>query len=61
MARIKCPNILCRSADVSIIGAKTKHALNLNPFHPLTIVTEKPLGTQTFRCNKCGKVFTAKL
>ncbi len=61
MARIKCPNILCRSADVSLIGEKTKTKLNLNPLKPFTITTTKPTGSQTFKCNKCGKVFKARI
>jgi hypothetical protein len=61
MAKVKCPNILCRSTDVTIVGMRTKHAINLNPLHPFTVIQEKPVGKQTFHCNKCGKVFKARI
>lgn len=61
MAKIKCPNPLCRSANVQLIGGKTKTSLNLNPLHPLTLTKQKPVGKQTFMCNSCGKVFTHKI
>lgn len=61
MAKVKCPNILCRSTDVSIVGMKTRHSLNINPLHPFTLINEKPAGRQTFHCNKCGKIFKAHI
>lgn len=61
MAKIKCPNIACRSTDVQLIGGKTKTTLNLNPLHPFTLTNQKPTGKQTFMCRKCGKVFTHKV
>lgn len=61
MGKIKCPNPLCRSTNIQLIGGKTKTTLNLNPFHPLTLTKQKPTGKQTFMCNSCGKVFTHKI
>ena len=61
MSKIKCPGLFCGSTDVSLIGAQTKTSLNLNPLHPHTLTKTKAKGKQKFRCNKCGKVFEAKI
>lgn len=61
MSKIKCPNMFCRSTDVTLIGGNTKTSLNLNPLHPFTLTKTKAKGKQTFHCNKCGKVFEAKI
>lgn len=61
MAKIKCPRMLCGSKDVSLIGGRTRTSINLNPLRPFTLVNSKAVGKQKFRCNKCGKVFTAKI
>lgn len=61
MAKIKCPRFFCRSKDVSLVGSNTKVSLNLNPLHPLSPFSVKPKGKQKFRCNKCGRVFKAKI
>lgn len=53
--------MLCGSKDVSLIGGRTRTSINLNPLHPFTLVNSKAVGKQKFRCNKCGKVFTAKI
>lgn len=61
MSKIKCPGLLCGSKDVSMIGGRTRTSLNFNPLHPFTLVNTKASGKQTFRCNKCGKIFKAKI
>lgn len=59
--KIKCPSLTCRSTDVTVIAEKTRTSINLNPLHPLTLVNNKPTGKQKFHCNKCGRIFTAKI
>lgn len=62
MARkIKCPGLLCGSTDVSLVGEKMRTSINLNPLHPFTLVNHKAAKKQKFHCNKCGKVFEAKI
>lgn len=61
MKKVKCPRMLCGSKDVTLIGGRTRTSVNLNPLHPFTIFNNKAAGKQKFRCNKCGKVFTAKI
>lgn len=61
MARIKCPKMLCGSKDVTMIGARSRTSINLNPLHPFTVFNNKAAGKQKFRFNKCGKVFKAKI
>lgn len=59
--KIKCPGLFCGSTDVSPIGERKRTSINLNPFHPFTIVNTKTSGKQKFHCNKCGRVFTARI
>lgn len=59
--KIKCPGMFCGSTDVTQIGEKTRTSINLNPLHPLTLVNNKSAKKQKFHCNKCGRVFEAKI
>lgn len=59
--KIKCPSLFCGSTDVAQIGEKTRISVNLNPLHPFTLVNSKASKKQKFHCNKCGRVFTAKI
>lgn len=59
--KIRCPGLFCRSTDVTLMAEKTRTGLNLNPLHPLTFAKTKPTGKQKFHCNKCGRVFKAKI
>ena len=61
MSKIKCPNMFCRSKDVSVISTKERTSLNLNPLRPFTLFNHKDAGKAKFRCNKCGKIFTARI
>lgn len=59
--KIKCPGLLCGSTDVTQIGERTRTSINLNPLHPFTLVNNTASRKQKFHCNKCGRVFTAKI
>ena len=59
--KIKCPGLLCGSTDVTQIGEKTRTSIKLNPLHPFTLVNTKSAKKQKFHCNKCGRIFTAKI
>lgn len=59
--KIKCPGLFCRSTNVTQIGGKSRTSINFNPLHPFTLVNNKAMKRQKFHCNKCGRVFTAKI
>lgn len=59
--KIKCPGLLCGNTDVTQIGEKTRTSVNLNPLRPFTLTNTKAAKKQKFHCNKCGRVFEAKI
>lgn len=59
--KIKCPRRFCGSTDVTQIGEKTRTSVNLNPLRPFTLTNTKAAKKQKFHCNKCGRIFEAKI
>ena len=59
MSRLLCPS--CKGANVQVVGGKTKTTLNLNPFHPFTLVNHTAKGKTSFQCTDCGKLFTKNI
>ena len=65
--RVACPGLFCRSMDVSPVGVTKKVSLVKGALgaaiHPALGVAGLLSGRKeaTFRCNRCGKVFTVKI
>ncbi len=51
--KVQCPRITCRSKDVEPVGVTQKRKVTT-----LLLTTKKEA---TFKCNKCGHIFTIKL
>ena len=51
--KVQCPRITCRSTDVEAVGVTQKRKLST-----AFLTTKKEA---TFKCNKCGHIFTVKL
>lgn len=47
----QCPNLLCRSKDIEPVGVTEVR----------TLVLGRKKREATFRCKKCGKVFTLEI
>ena len=75
MARVTCPRITCRSHDCTPVGAKKGYKTGkglvggvagqilLGPIGAVVGLASGVNGKKSvkFVCNKCGKVFTAKI
>lgn len=65
--KVVCPGLFCKSIDVSPVGVTKKAGLVKGAvgslINPVVGVAGLLSGKKeaTFRCNKCGRVFTVKL
>ncbi len=72
---VKCPALRCGSTDISPVGVSKKAGLGKGIIGAAAGALVNPVGAvvggaaglmsgkkeATFRCNKCGKIFTVKI